>query len=167
MIRKPALLRAAATLCALLVLSLGLTPPAAAAPAIFASPIQAGCYLARPNRCKIHVDPFTINLAAGTKLVRFQLVAIRSGSGTQTVIYDFRPDQSNPVPSLGSTYTPSQVAKDFGASCTATYTLSLQGQDTGDTSMFSLGSTTPFTCPVLNSISQPGTYLLQLPLVAR
>ena len=40
MIRKPALLRAAATLCALLVLSLGLTPPAAAAPAIFASPIQ-------------------------------------------------------------------------------------------------------------------------------
>ncbi len=29
---------------------------------IFASPVQAGCYLARHDLCKIHVDPFTINL---------------------------------------------------------------------------------------------------------
>src|SRR5664279_3763728 len=102
-----------------LILSAGLSqPPAAvAAPTIFASPIQAGCYLAKLAQCKIHVDPFTINIASGKKLVQFDLVAIQAGTGTQTNIYDFRTDQSNPVPFLGTTYTPSLVAKDFGVTC--------------------------------------------------
>ena len=38
---------------------------------IYASPIQAGCYIAAPNDCRMHVDPFTIQLATGTKLVLF------------------------------------------------------------------------------------------------
>jgi hypothetical protein len=37
----------------------------AAAPDIFASPVHAGCYLAKADRCKIHVEPFTINIASG------------------------------------------------------------------------------------------------------
>ncbi len=143
-------------------LSLGpapkLQPAALAGPEIFASPVHAGCYLAKPNRCKIHVDPFTINLAAGQKLVRFQLVAIRAGSGAQTMIYDFRPDQSNPVPASGSTYTPSLVARDFAATCSQTYAVSLQGMDTGDANMFNLGLTGQFTCPT-------GTYTLFMPVV--
>ena len=107
-------------------------PAALAEPEIFASPVQAGCYLVRADRCKIHVDPFTINLAAGKKLVRFSLVATRVSTGAQTTIYDFRTDQSNPAPSIGSTYTPSLVKKDFAATCGQAYTVSLQGQDTGD-----------------------------------
>jgi hypothetical protein len=135
-------------------------PVAQAAPDIFASPIQAGCYLTRPDRCKIHVDPFTINIAAGQKLVQFQLVAIRTGTGKQTVIYDFRPDQSNPVPFIGTTFTPSLVAKDFAATCGQSYTISLQGRDSGDASLFNLGSSTQFTCPT-------GTYRDLFPLLRK
>ncbi len=46
---------------------------APAAPEIFASPVHAGCYLAKADRCKIHVEPFTINIVSGKKLAQFQL----------------------------------------------------------------------------------------------
>ncbi len=131
-----------------------------AAPDIFASPVHAGCYRAKADRCKIHVEPFTITIALGTKLALFRLVAIRMGTGTQTVIYDWRPDQSNPVPAIGTTYTPSRVAKDFAARCGETYEISLQGKDTGDTSVFNLGLTDQFTCPL-------GTYRNYLPTIRR
>jgi hypothetical protein len=114
---------------------------------IYASPIQAGCYIAASNDCRVHVDPFTINLAANSRLVFFQLVSIETGSGTQTVIYDFRPDQSNPVPLIGSTYSPSLVAQDFAATCGKKYEISLQGQDSLDPSAFNLGLTHEITCP--------------------
>jgi hypothetical protein len=119
-----------------------------AAPDIFASPIQAGCYIAAPADCRIHADPFTITIASGQKLVTFRLVAINiTKSGTQTAVYDFRTDQSNPVPFIGTTYTPSLVSQDFAATCGDTYQLSLQGQDSGDPSLFNLGLTNSFTCP--------------------
>lgn len=128
-------------------------------PEIFASPVHAGCYLAKADRCKIHVEPFTINIASGKKLALFRLVAIR-GTGPQTIIYDWRPDQSNPAPASGTTYTPSRVAKDFAATCGETYEISLQGRDTGDTNVLNLGLTDQFTCPV-------GTYRLFLPLIRK
>jgi hypothetical protein len=131
---------------ALAAVAVNVTP---AAPEIFASPVHAGCYLAPANRCKIHVEPFTIDIAPGQKLALFRLVAIRGRSGIQTTIYDFRPDQSNPVPEIGSTFTPSPVAKDFAATCGETYEISLQGKDTGDTSIFNLGLTDQFTCPTV------------------
>jgi hypothetical protein len=115
--------------------------------AIFASPIQAGCYVEAPGQCRLHVEPFTINLAATTKLVFFQIVRITQGSGVQAVIYSFKPDQSNPVPITGSTFTPSLVAQDFAATCGTSYTLSLQGQDTGDAGAYNLGLTGVIACP--------------------
>jgi hypothetical protein len=63
------------------------------------------------------------------------------------VIYDFRPDVSNPVPPLGDTYTPSLVAQDYAATCGASYSISLQGQDTADAGALNLGMTGQFTCP--------------------
>jgi hypothetical protein len=93
------------------------------------------------------VEPFTITIASATKLAQFQLVAIQAGTGTQTRIYDFRPDQSNPVPASGTTYTPSLVAQDFAATCGRSYTISLQGRDTGDVGLFNLGITGQFSCP--------------------
>ena len=141
-------------------LVVGSQPAMAAAPEIFASPVHAGCYLAMPDRCKIHVEPFTIDIASRQKLVLFQLVAIRSGTGVQTTIYDWRPDQSNPVPEIGSTYSPSLVAKDFAASCGESYEISLQGKDTGDTGLFNLGLTDQFTCPI-------GTFSTYLPVIMR
>jgi hypothetical protein len=119
---------------------------ASAATQIYASPIQAGCYIAAPNDCRLHVEPFTISLGTGTKLVYFQLSAQVSGA-SPTVIYDFRPDLSNPVPFTGSEYSPSLVAQDFAAACGKTYSVSLQGRDTGDPSSYILGSTGQFTCP--------------------
>jgi hypothetical protein len=116
---------------------------------IYASPIQAGCYIAASNDCRMHVEPFTLDLASGTKLVYFQLISINSSNGAQRVIYDFRPDQSNPVPYLGDTYTPSLVAQDFAATCGTTYEISLQGQDTGDPGPLNLGLTGQFTCPTV------------------
>ena len=118
-----------------------------AATNIFASPIHAGCYIAGPSDCRIHTEPYTIDIASGQKLVRFQLVAIQLPAGIQTMIYDWRPDQSNPVPPIGATFTPSLVAQDFAATCGKSYEISLQGQDTGDTSLFNLGLTGQFTCP--------------------
>lgn len=117
------------------------------APTVYASPVNAGCYIAAPGQCKIHVDPFTINIASGTKLVLFRLVAILSGSFAQRVIYDFRPDQSNPPPSSGTTFTPSLVTQDFAATCGNSYEVALQGQDSGDTTLYNLGLTGFFTCP--------------------
>lgn len=134
------------------------TPPTV--PEVFASPVHAGCYLAKADRCKIHVEPFTINIAMGTRLAQFQLVAIRARTGLETVIYDWRPDQSNPAPAFGTTYTPSLVAKDFAARCGETYAISLQGKDTGDANIFNLGLTDQFTCPV-------GHYTDYLPTIRR
>ena len=114
---------------------------------IFASPIQGGCYISAPHECRLHVDPFTINIASGEKLVLFRLVSIQVGPGTQRVFYDFRTDQSNPAPPIGNTYTPSLVTQDFAATCGQQYMISLQGQDSGDTGIFNLGLTAAFTCP--------------------
>jgi hypothetical protein len=114
---------------------------------IYASPIQGGCYVAAPRDCRLHVDPFTINLQTGSKLVYFQLVSIDTSFGASQVIYDFRPDQSNPVPPIGNTYTPSLVAQDFAATCGHKYMINLQGQDTLDPNPFSLGLTHEITCP--------------------
>ena len=133
-------------------------PPTA--PEIFASPVHAGCYLARADRCKIHVEPFTINITSGEKLALFRLVAIRGSTGLQTTIYDWRPDQSNPAPSTGTTYTPSLVARDFAATCGEAYEISLQGRDTGDTSVFNLGITDQFTCP-------KGTFRVYTPAIRK
>jgi len=117
-----------------------------AAPDVYASPIHGGCYIAGPSDCRLHVEPFTINLSSGKKLVYFQLITIQAGTGLQKVIYDFRPDVSNPAPSSGSTFTPSLVAQDFAATCGKSYMISLQGQDTGDATPFNLGLTGQFTC---------------------
>jgi hypothetical protein len=114
---------------------------------IFASPVHAGCYVAASHDCRIHVEPFTINLASGKKMVLFRLVSIEFPGGIQTVIYDWKPDQSNPAPPLGDTYSPSLVTQDFAATCGHTYEISLQGQDTGDSGIFNLGLTGQFTCP--------------------
>lgn len=124
-----------------------LSPLASRTPLIFASPVHGGCYIAAPGQCKIHVEPFTISIASGKKLAQFSLVAIRIGPGAQTVLYDWRPDQSNPAPAIGTTYTPSLVTQDFAATCGGSYQVSLQGKDTGDANVFNLGLTATFTCP--------------------
>jgi hypothetical protein len=135
-------------------------PTARGAGTIFASPVQAGCYQVKLSQCKIHVEPFTINLTPGTKLVYFQLLATRVRTGVPQVIYDFHPDISNPVPFSGNTYTPSQVAKDFAATCGETYYINLEGQDTGDPNPYNLGTTGQFSCT-------PGFYSITLPLVRK
>lgn len=162
MIRKHVKILIRVTIWAGLLLGLGYQPPPSvlAEPEIYASPVHAGCYLARSDRCKIHVDPFTINLSSGKKLAKFRLVATRVGSGAQTTIYDFRPDLSNPLPASGNSITPSLVAKDYAAVCGQTYSISLQGQDTGDATLFNLGTTGQFTCPT-------GTYRLYLPALLK
>lgn len=115
---------------------------------IYASPIHGGCYIAAPSDCRLHVEPFTINVSAGSRIEFFRLVAIRMGNGTQTTIYDFRPDLSNPVPyGSAATYTPSLVAQDFAATCGQAYEISLQGKTNTDASVYNLGLTGSFTCP--------------------
>lgn len=105
------------------------------------------------------MEPFSINIASGTKLMNFELLASRIGFGSQ-VIYDFRPDLSNPLPLSGSTITPSLVAQDFAAHCGETYSISLQGQDTGDKTLYNLGMTAEFACP-------QGTYSNFLPVIRK
>jgi len=122
------------------------TEPATAEPEVYASPVHAGCYIAAPSDCRIHVEPFTINIQTGSKLMYFQLWATRSGYSSQ-LIYDFKPDLSNPLPSSGTVVTPSLVAQDYAAYCGATYYIALIGRDTLDPTQYVLGSTGQFTCP--------------------
>ena len=160
MTRKPLLmLIGVVVLSAMLaVLDTTTVPQARAEPEIYASPVHAGCYLERIDRCKIHVEPFTITVTTGEKLVQFRLVAMRGR--VTTTIYDFRPDLSNPLPLSGDTITPTLVAQDFAAHCGETYSISLQGQDTGDTGLYNLGTTAEFTCP-------QGTYSNFLPVIRK
>jgi hypothetical protein len=120
--------------------------PATAEPDIYASPVHAGCYIAAPSDCRIHVEPFTINIQSGAKLELFTLIAFHTGFSSQ-VIYDFRPDLSNPLPLSGTTVTPSLVAQDYAAQCGETYSIYLLGKDTLDPSQYVLGGTSEFTCP--------------------
>ncbi len=135
-------------------------PPAQAAPDISASPVHASCYQIRPDRCKIHVEPFTITVASGKKLVFFSLVTSNQPNRVERVIYHFKPDLSNPVPLVGNTFTPSLVAKDFAATCGEVYSVSLQGQDTGDPIPYDLGSTGWITCPT-------GQYSVLMPVIRK
>lgn len=105
---------------------------------VYASPIQAGCYLATRSTCKIRVEPFTINKSSGIGLVGFQLRA--NGS----LIYDFKTDVSNPP--LGN-YSPSVVKMDFTATCGKTYTVNLVGRDTDNPTYLNLGQDENVVCP--------------------
>jgi len=116
-------------------------PVAPQAPAGFASPINGGCYIAALNQCKLHVDPFTINIdeGNGARLERFTLYA------NGNPIYDFRTDLSNPP---AADYTPSLVMEDFAAECGVTYFMNLVAKDSSDTNPLNYGQTAQFTCPV-------------------
>lgn len=111
------------------------------APDVFASPINGGCYIAAPNDCRIHIDPFAINIATGKRLVSFRL---QSNGAT---IYDFTTDVSNPPPTSGTTYSPSLVMQDFAAVCGRTYQVNILGKDSGDANFLNMGQTAQFTCP--------------------
>ncbi len=133
-----------------LVIGVAMAPrPQGAVPdSIFASPVHASCYIAEPSDCRMHVEPFTIDMSSGSRIEIIRLVAIRMGNGVQTTIYDFRPDLSNPIPYGGATtYTPSLVSQDFAATCGQSYEISLQGKTNTDASIFNLGLTGAFTCP--------------------
>jgi hypothetical protein len=123
-----------------LVLSLGVLLVPRPAPAGFASPINGGCYIAAPNDCRIHIDPFLINIndGAGAKLLRATLFA------NGQVVYDFRTDVSNPP---GVDYLPTMPALDFAARCGETFFVNLIAQDTSDANPLNYGQTTEFTCP--------------------
>lgn len=113
--------------------------PAVRVPLIFASPIHAGCKAFNARTCQIVVEPFTINIASGQRLAAFQIQV------DGTVVYDWKPDQSNPP--LAPTYSPTRVAWGFGVTCNRSHTVSLVGRDTGDSGFLNLGMTAPISCP--------------------
>lgn len=115
-----------------------------AAPEVFQSGVSGGCYIAAPNSCKIHVDPFTINVDEGNneKLVEVQLRA------NGFVVYQFKTDQNSDYRPVGD-YTPSLVAQDFAATCGETYELELLARDEGDGEiLYVVGTSAEFTCPL-------------------
>jgi hypothetical protein len=130
-------------------------PGAEAAPVtelqVFASPINAACVQATPSECKLHLDPFTIQLSPGASLEAFQLTA------NGKILYDFRTDLSNPP--KGS-YTPSLVKLDFAATCGRTYTVNLLARDSGDPGFLNAGQAENIVCP-------QGTYELHLPVMLK
>lgn len=125
--------------CALALTLVALLVPRPA-PAGFASPINGGCYIAGPNDCRIHIDPFVINIneGGGARLISAQLFA------NGALIYDFRTDVSNPP---GFDYYVDTPALDFGARCGEAFVVNLIAQDTTDANPLNYGQTTEFTCP--------------------
>jgi hypothetical protein len=110
-------------------------------PQVFASPVNGGCYITAPNQCRLHIEPYTINVGSGQRLEAVKLQA------NGVTIYDFRTDVSNPPPSSGSTYTLSNVALDFAATCGTTYVLNVLGKNLADPNFLNMGQTASFTCP--------------------
>jgi len=169
--------RAGAVVLALLLLGLGSGRPAAAGQELRASPLAAGCYIVRPERCKIHVDPFTLYAGGGKTLARFQLTAARTDGAPASVIYDFgaAADENERAAEGGGRgkpggYTPSLVAQDFAAACGASYSVGLRAALGGDEGELSeLGATATFTCPVWQAEPPPPPPpdLLFLPNIAR
>ena len=53
--------------------------PVQAEPDVYASPVHAGCYIAAPADCRIHVEPFTIYITSGSKLVLFPIIGLAGG----------------------------------------------------------------------------------------
>lgn len=121
--------------------TVGRPPADIASPQVFSSPINGGCYIAGPDQCRLHVDPFTVNIAPGQRLVALRLQA------NGVTIYDFTTDVSNPPPASGTTYSPSLVMQDFAAECGKTYTMNILGRDSGDSNFLNMGQTASFTCP--------------------
>lgn len=116
---------------------------ALAAPNVFAGPVNGGCYLATATTCRIHVDNWQpITSDAGRVLRGFRLSA--GANGTETLLYDFRTDVSNPP---AGSYLPSLVRQDFAARCDTTYRLTLHAQDSGDSAYELVGHTSEFQCP--------------------
>lgn len=140
-------------LIAAALIPLGRPQPTRAAPelTVYASPIQAGCYLATRSTCKIRVDPFTIYKSTGVGLVGFQLRA------NGNLIYDFKTDVSNPP---AGNYTPSKVKLDFAATCGKTYTINLVARDTDNRDYLNLGQAENVVCP-------QGVHEAFLPLIIR
>jgi len=132
------LTRAAArrAVAAAVLLAAALAP--ARAGAIFASPIHGACFATREG-CRIHLEPFTIQVAPGQRLESFQIYA----GGNPA--WDFRTDVSNPP--LGP-YAPTLPKLGFAARCEQSYVVNLVGRDSGDASSLNLGQTAPLTCPV-------------------
>lgn len=128
---------------AILVLIAGLGTALAPRPAqaVFASPVNGGCYITAPGQCRIHIDPVTISIGSGKRL---ELIVVQLNGKT---IYDYRTDVSNPPPNVGSTYTFSPVGLDFGALCGKRYSVNVLAKDTGDTNPLNVGATDEFTCP--------------------
>ena len=105
---------------------------------IQASPINAGCYIASPGKCLIHVDPYTIHVSTGERLRAFKLLA------GDSPVYQFATDNSNPP--VGD-YTPSSPKLDFAVSCGQTYTLALDAKDSGDIDYQNAGLISDIHCP--------------------
>lgn len=108
---------------------------------VYASPINGGCYIAGPNQCKIHLDPFTINMdnISSAPLKQFAIYA------NGVLIYDFRTDVSNPPYSVD--YVPSQVALDFAATCGVTYTINMAARAADNTGLLNAGVIQNVVCP--------------------
>ena len=79
-------------------------------------------------------------------------------SNLQRGLYNFRTDVSNPLPTSGTTYSPSLVMQDFAAACGQTYTVNLLARDTGDAGFLNACQAEDIICPA-------ATFTLFLPAV--
>ncbi len=111
--------------------------------AVLNSPINAGCYLAAPGQCLLHLDPFAIYVSKGTRLAGFKLEANTKGV-TGRGIYQFATDISNPP---SGSYAPSPPRSDFAVQCGNRYTVMLMARDSGDADYQQVGTTQSITCP--------------------
>ncbi|MDX1664761.1 MAG: hypothetical protein R3272_13295 [Candidatus Promineifilaceae bacterium] len=122
------------------------------APEVFAHEIYGGCYLAELDQCRIHVEPFTINVDAANneRLAEFRLSANNESGGTSLLLYHFSTDASYSRMPVGD-YTPSFVQnQDYGAVCGETYNLRVTARGatpSSDGSLLVSAISGPFTCP--------------------
>jgi len=108
------------------------------AAAVFASPINGGCYIARANDCRVHVDPVTINVSPGERLEAARIML------NGVTVYDFKTDVSNPP---NGNYQITVPGQDLAARCGVTYTVNIVGRDSGNLNFLNMGQTESFTCP--------------------
>ena len=97
------------------------------APQTFAQPLYAGCYLAAENVCRIHVEPFEVqvNESAGERAAEFRLFANNvNDSAASFELYNFHTSSSYSFKPQND-YSPTLVTQDFYAQCGETYTINV------------------------------------------
>lgn len=113
--------------------------------------LAAGCYKLEESVCRIHVQPFEIQVdeTVDERAAEFALFASNTVTGNAVELWRFATDATFNEKPIGD-YSPPLPKADFPAQCGETYVVTIETRgNTSDTegTLATTGSSGEFTCP--------------------